>query len=70
VAYNSLLNKKKREIHERIAKALEEIYADRIEELCEVLAFRALTGEDWQRAYKYSRKAGLKAFSHSAYEEA
>jgi class 3 adenylate cyclase/tetratricopeptide (TPR) repeat protein len=70
VAYNSLLDKKKLEIHEKIAKALEGIYIGRLEELCEVLAFHALRGGDWQRAYKYSRQAGLKAFSHSAYEEA
>jgi class 3 adenylate cyclase/tetratricopeptide (TPR) repeat protein len=70
VAYNSLLDKRKKEIHEKIAKALERIYIDRLEELCEALAFHALRGEDWQRAYEYSRKAGLKAFSHSAYKEA
>jgi class 3 adenylate cyclase/tetratricopeptide (TPR) repeat protein len=70
VAYASLLDKRKREIHGKIAKALEGIYIDRLEELCEALAFHALRGEEWQRAYKYSRQAGLKAFSHSAYEEA
>jgi len=70
VAYNSLLHKRRREIHENIGKALEQIYAERLEELCEILAYHALKGEDWQRAYKYSRQAGLKAFSHSAYEEA
>jgi len=70
VAYNSLLQKKRREIHENIGKALEQIYIERLEELCEILAYHALKGEDWQRAYKYGRQAGLKAFSHSAYEEA
>jgi class 3 adenylate cyclase/tetratricopeptide (TPR) repeat protein len=70
VAYNSLLHKRRREIHENVEKALEQIYAERLEELCEILAYHALKGEDWQRAYKYSRQAGLKAFSHSAYEEA
>jgi class 3 adenylate cyclase/tetratricopeptide (TPR) repeat protein len=70
VAYNSLLHKRRREIHENIGKALEQIYIERLEELCEILAYHALKGEDWQRAYKYNRQAGLKAFSHSAYEEA
>ncbi len=70
VAYNSLLQKRRREIHENIGKALEQIYIERLEESCEILAYHALKGEDWQRAYKYCRQAGLKAFSHSAYEEA
>jgi tetratricopeptide (TPR) repeat protein len=46
------------------------MYAQRLDELCEILAYHALEGEDWERAYKYSRQAGLKACSHSAYEEA
>jgi tetratricopeptide (TPR) repeat protein len=70
VAYNSLLHKRRRKIHENVGRALEQIYLERLEELSEILAFHALKGEDWQRAYKYSRQAGLKAFSHSAYEEA
>ncbi len=70
VAYNTLLNKRRREIHENIGKALEQIYRERLEELSEILAYHALKGEDWERAYRYSRQAGLKAFCHSAYEEA
>jgi tetratricopeptide (TPR) repeat protein len=70
VAYNSLLHRWRKEIHQNIGKTLEQIYSERLEELCEILAYHALRGEDWQRAYKYCRQAGLKAFSHSAYEEA
>jgi predicted ATPase len=70
VAYNTLLHKRRRELHEKIGKALEQAYADRLEEVCEVLAYHSLQGEDWERAYRYSREAGLKAYSHSAYEQA
>ncbi len=70
VAYNSLLHKRRRELHEKIGKALEQVYADRLEELCEMLAYHSLQGEDWEPAYRYSREAGLKAYSHSAYEQA
>jgi tetratricopeptide (TPR) repeat protein len=70
VVYDSLLHKRRREIHEKIGKALEQIYSDRLEELCEMLAYHCLRGEDWQRACSYNLKAGLKALSLSAYEEA
>jgi tetratricopeptide (TPR) repeat protein len=70
VAYNSLLKKRRTELHEKIGKAQEMSHADRLEELCEMLAYHFLQGEDWQRAYRYSQEAGLKAYSHSAYEQA
>lgn len=70
VAYNSLLHKRRREIHGKIGKAIEQIYAERLQEFYEILAYHSLQGEDWQRAYRYSREAGLKALPRSAYEEA
>lgn len=70
VAYNSLLLKMKTELHKKIGKALEKIYPERLEEFCEILALHFLKGEDWQRAYRYCQEAGLKAYSHTAYEEA
>ena len=69
VAYDSLLQKRRREIHQKIGRALEQVYADRPEELCEMLAYHSMQGEDWKPAYTYSREAGLKAYSHSAYEQ-
>jgi predicted ATPase len=36
VAYNSLLQKRRKEIHENIGKAIEQIYADRLEEFYEM----------------------------------
>ena len=69
VAYDSLLKKKRTELHDKIGKAIENIYEDRLDELCEILAYHCLQGEDWQRAYRYSQEAGLKAYSHSAYEQ-
>jgi class 3 adenylate cyclase/tetratricopeptide (TPR) repeat protein len=69
VAYDSLLKKKRTELHNKIGKAIENIYEDKLDELCEILAYHCLQGEDWQRAYRYSQEAGLKAYSHSAYEQ-
>ena len=70
VAYNSLLQERRTELHERIGKTLEKIHTDKLDELCEVLAYHFLQGEDWQRTYRYCQQAGLKAYSHSAYEQA
>ncbi|UCE56891.1 MAG: AAA family ATPase [Desulfobacterales bacterium] len=40
VAYNSLLKKRRKEIHEKIGKAIEQIYKNRLEEFYEMLAYR------------------------------
>ncbi|MBU2643880.1 AAA family ATPase [bacterium] len=37
VAYNSLLQKRRKEIHERIGQAIEKVYIDRLEEFYEIL---------------------------------
>jgi len=70
VAYNSLLLKARKEIHEKIVIAVEDLYPESLGEYYELLAYHSLQGEDWQRAYRYNREAGLKTFSLSAYEEA
>ena len=70
VAYNSLLQKRRAELHLKIGKVLEKIHTDRLDEFSEMLAYHFLRGGDWQRAYRYSQEAGLKAYSHSAYDQA
>ena len=70
VAYNSLLLKARKKIHEKIVIAVEDLYPESLGEYYELFAYHSLQGEDWQRAYRYNREAGLKTFSLSAYEEA
>ena len=70
VIYESLLLKRRKEIHEKIGLAIEELYPERLDEYYELLAYHSLQGGDLQRAYKYSREVGLKTFSLSAYQEA
>ncbi|MGI9570616.1 MAG: tetratricopeptide repeat protein, partial [Desulfobulbia bacterium] len=70
VTYATLLKQKRKELHTAVGKAIEELYIDRLEEFSEMLAYHFLRGEDWERAYKYNREAGLKAQSLSAYIEA
>jgi len=70
VAYNSLLLKARKKIHEKIVIVVEDLYPESLGEYYELFAYHSLQGEDWQRAYRYNREAGLKTFSLSAYEEA
>jgi class 3 adenylate cyclase/tetratricopeptide (TPR) repeat protein len=69
VTYETLLKQKRKELHSLVGRAIEELYADRLEEFFEMLAFHYRRAEDWPLAYRYNREAGLKAQSLSAYIE-
>jgi len=70
VAYNSLLLKRRKEIHDRIGKAIEELYADRLEEFYEVLAHHYSRAESLDKAYHYLKLSGDKATRNYARYEA
>ena len=70
VAYGSLLNERRRALHEQIVAAMESLYADRLGEQVERLATHALRGEVWDKAVSYLRQAGLKATGRWANAEA
>ncbi len=70
VAYNSLLLKRRKQIHEKIGRAIEEIYPDRLEEFCEALAHHYSTAENWEKAYEYLRLSGDRAYLSFANWEA
>jgi len=61
VAYESMLQARRRELHARIGAAIEELYADRLEERVEELAHHFTRGEVWDRAARYVRQAGDRA---------
>jgi hypothetical protein len=66
VAYNSLLLKRRKEIHERIGGAIEQIYSERLQEFFEMLAYHYSRSDNTEKAYQYLRLAGEKATrSHS-----
>jgi len=69
VAYGSLLQERRRTLHARIVEALEGLYADRLAEQVDRLAYHALRGEVWDKALTYCRQAGEKAFTRSAHQE-
>jgi class 3 adenylate cyclase/predicted ATPase len=70
VAYGSLLQERRRALHACIMEAIEKLYADRLHEQAERLAYHALRGELWDKAVAYLHQAGRKATEQSAYKEA
>jgi class 3 adenylate cyclase/tetratricopeptide (TPR) repeat protein len=70
VAYNSLLLKRRREIHEEIGKVIEGLYPDRLEEHYELLAYHYARSANTDRALEYLDLANQKAAKLSAMEEA
>jgi len=70
VAYNSLLLKRRRKIHESIGKAIEELYPDRLEEFYEVLAHHYSRSDNLEKAYEYLVLSAIKAASSYSVSEA
>ncbi len=70
VAYNSLLVQRRKELHRLIAIAIEELYADRLTDQFEVLAYHFTKGEEWAKALEYLLKAADKAAHAFATREA
>ncbi len=59
-AYDSILIKKRVELHQRIAKILEQLHSNRMEEFAPLIAFHFYSGQD-PRSLKYDLLAGEKA---------
>ena len=69
VAYNSLLQKRRKEIHENIGQAIEQIYAERLEEFYEILAYHATAAGQKERALRYLIRASERAHRAAAHRE-
>src|SRR6266542_1281178 len=70
VAYAGLLGERRRDLHAAVVAAIERLHADRLVEHVERLAHHARQGEVWDKAVRYLRQAGTKAFLRSANREA
>jgi tetratricopeptide (TPR) repeat protein len=70
VAYETLLQERRRALHARIVEALEALAGERVAEQVERLAPHALRGEVWDKALAYFRQAGEKSLARSAHQEA
>ena len=66
VAYDSLLKQRRREIHGRSAQAIEELYADRLEEHYELLAHHYERSGNAEKAVHYLILSGEKSNRHGA----
>jgi predicted ATPase/class 3 adenylate cyclase len=53
VAYETLLRRQRRAHHRKAARSIEQLYADRLEEQYERLAFHYAKAEDWPQALDY-----------------
>jgi tetratricopeptide (TPR) repeat protein len=70
VAYETLLQERRRALHARIVEALETLAGERVAEQVERLAHHAQRGEVWDKSVVYCRQAGEKAMTRSAHREA
>jgi len=70
VAYNNTLLRKRSEFHKKVAMAIERIYADRLQDFAEVLAYHYARAGDRNKASYYYLRAGNKADTVGAEREA
>lgn len=70
VAYESLLARRRQELHRIIGKAIEELYADRLAEQYEALAHHFQRGADVEKALHYLRHAARRSSKSYYYPEA
>ncbi|HYC24356.1 MAG TPA: sigma 54-interacting transcriptional regulator, partial [Candidatus Bathyarchaeia archaeon] len=61
VAYASVIAEQRRALHRVVGLAIEELYADRLAEHYETLAYHFGRAEDWERALRYHDLASEKA---------
>jgi class 3 adenylate cyclase len=68
-AYATILNRRRREFHQRVGEAIEKLFPDRLEEFAHRLARHFELAGDWPRAMKYYELAGDVADSIHAPDE-
>jgi class 3 adenylate cyclase len=69
VVYNGLLKKERRKIHERIGLVMEQLFADRLAEIYETLAYHFTQAQSLHKAVDYLIKSGEKSLRKYALEE-
>ena len=70
VAYGSLLAERRNALHGAIVAAIERLYAERLPEYVDRLAYHAARAADWEKAYAYGLQAGRRASERSANQAA
>jgi class 3 adenylate cyclase len=69
-AYATLLHRRRRALHRRVAEAVEQLYPERVPELHAILAYHYERAELWPRAYEHARAAAEAARDSYANREA
>lgn len=70
VAYSTLLVERRKLLHGVVARAIEELYPERLSEHYETLARHYETAELWDKALLYLRRSGEKALAADAVQNA
>jgi predicted ATPase/class 3 adenylate cyclase len=70
VAYDSLLVQRRQEFHRRMGELMEKIFAERLEQECELLAYHFGRSDDREKAIHYLKLAARKAQQEFANETA
>lgn len=68
--YDSLISDHRRALHLRIARAIELLFSERLEEFLSILAHHYAQAEDWEHAFDYLFRAGDQAGRIAADAEA
>ncbi len=69
VAYNTILHARRKELHALIAQSIESLYADRLVEFYELIAFHYEKAEQWDKAAEYLSRSGHKVHQIYSKEE-
>ncbi|MCK4829649.1 hypothetical protein KA005_78725, partial [bacterium] len=70
VVYNGLLKRERKDIHEQVARVMENLFEGRLSEFYETLAYHYFMGRSVNKAVEYLVKAGEKSLAKYAVEEA
>jgi class 3 adenylate cyclase/tetratricopeptide (TPR) repeat protein len=63
VALSTLLADRRKSLHRAVAAAIEQLYADRLMEQHEALAYHYFEGEEWEKACSYAERVAQRAQS-------
>src|SRR5262249_18730341 len=70
VVYGGMLERRRRTYHVAAGLGLEALFAPRIDDVVELVAYHFGRGQGWDKAATYFKQAGAKALAHSANAEA
>ena len=68
--YGTLLTPRRKELHQRVGHGLEKLYAHRLDEVIDLLAYHFSEAKDSGRALPYTIRAAERAMNRFAYEDA